>query len=196
MCFQAKSLSICAIRGNDGCAIACKARDTPPGTMRLSRTRRTGFLRHPTYAPHRPACATLPLGSVGYENKTNERRAPDLAGEGLGQQAKQIQRGNVTGSKNGGSASAGAALRFILATARPRQRASSAACNLTTQPAPSSLHRPSLRRPWSEQRLKQVWRRRLPVVPWPRIAPLHHSALALVLPFYDDGLRLRRRTLF
>jgi hypothetical protein len=49
----------------------------------------------------RAACATLPLGSVGYENKTNERRARDLAGEGLVNRPSRFRKEMLHRSKNG-----------------------------------------------------------------------------------------------
>ena len=66
--FHAKSLLIRAILGNDAPAIACKA---PRNHARLANPK-DGVLATPC-APHRPTCATLPFGSVGYENQINER---------------------------------------------------------------------------------------------------------------------------
>ena len=70
--FHAKSLLIRAIHGNDTPAIACKARGTPRNHAPLADPK-GGVLATSRCAPHRRTCATLPLGSVGYENETNER---------------------------------------------------------------------------------------------------------------------------
>src|ERR1700692_2723187 len=61
--FHAKSLLIPAIHGNDAPAIACKARGTPRNHAPLAITQ----------AAFEAIASTLPLGSVGYENKTNEK---------------------------------------------------------------------------------------------------------------------------
>jgi hypothetical protein len=61
--FHAKSLLIRAIHGNDAPAIACKARGTPRNHAPLAITQ----------AAFEAIASTLPLGSVSYENETNER---------------------------------------------------------------------------------------------------------------------------
>jgi hypothetical protein len=60
--FHAKRLLIRA-RGNDAPAIACKARGTPRNHAPLAISQ----------AAFNAVTSTLPLGSVGYENATNER---------------------------------------------------------------------------------------------------------------------------
>jgi hypothetical protein len=60
--FHAKNLLIRATHGNDAPAIPCNARCTPR-TMRPLAT---------TQAAFEAIAATLPLGSVGFENKTDE----------------------------------------------------------------------------------------------------------------------------
>jgi hypothetical protein len=61
--FHAKSLLMRAIHGNDAPAIACKARCTPRNHAPLAITQ----------AAFEAIASTLPLGSVSYENETNER---------------------------------------------------------------------------------------------------------------------------
>jgi hypothetical protein len=61
--FNAKSLLIRAIHGNDAPAIACKARGTPRNHAPLAITQ----------AAFGAIASTLPLGSVSYENEANER---------------------------------------------------------------------------------------------------------------------------